>query len=231
MGQLVMPTGVTFGGLENRGSGGMGPRILSDPDTAAQIRMQGELGKLREAGDTERARIGANAAMLPAQLGQARFNTVFPWLQGQYGALAGSLNGGMATAGGASGARPEISGGPVLNSQQVQQQVNAARSGNDQATGGLIRDMKAELAGRGFGSNSPLAMALQAQTQGQNMATNTGNERDIRLGAAQQNAGQLLRTQQAREQQFATAQDEDIRRRQPYFAQQNALLSMLGGLV
>jgi hypothetical protein len=164
----------------------------------------------------------AQAAELPHMLKQQRFNTLLPWLQGQMGSAF--------SVGGQSGPSPEISVGPTLNSQQVQQQVNAARAANDMATQGRTQGIQRQMGASGFGANSPLAMALTQSARNQNMATNTGNERDIRLGAAEMNAGQIFKTQMGREQQFASRQDEDIRRRTQQNSQYNALLSALSGL-
>jgi hypothetical protein len=169
----------------------------------------------------------ARAAELPHQLGQQRFNQIFPMLQNQLGqAMAGATS-----PGGSSGQSPEITVGPMWNPQQVQQQVNASRAANDQATGVRMQQAQRRVGASGFGSNSPLAMALQGNLQNQNLATNTANERELRLGAAQKNSDQVFRTQMGREQQFAARQGEDIERRKPYFNQFNSLLSAIAGMV
>lgn len=157
----------------------------------------------------------------------SRFNSVY----GLLGGMAGHMNNGFATAGGQNGTPPPISTGPVLNSQQIQQQVNQSHAANDQSTQSQTQATNNSLAGRGFGSNSPLSQALGQAAQGQNMATNTANETNTRLNAAQQNAGHLLNTQQALSNQWATGNQLDIQRRAPVFAQQNALIAALGGLV
>lgn len=196
---------------------------MRDPDTQDQLANQ-RLGF----GSQERiANIGAEASKYPALLQQGRFDRVFPWLQGQMG----SINSQMAKAGGQSGPSPEISVGGVLNPQQIQQQVNSMKAGNQQAGASQMAGQTQSLAGRGFGSNSPLLAALHGQTQASTLGQNVGGERDIRLGAAKENAGQLLSSQTARENQFANRQREDIERRKPYFSMQNTLLSSLAGLV
>lgn len=169
----------------------------------------------------------ARAAELPHNQRQDRFNQIFPWLQSQLGnAMA------QATApGGASGTGPEISVGPVWNPQQIQQQVNASRAQGDQATQSRMQQVQRRVGSSGFGSNSPLAMALQTGLQNQNLATNTANERDIRMRAAGENAQQIFKTQMGREQQYAARMAEDIERRKPIWSQYNALLSAIGGLV
>ena len=167
---------------------------------------------------------GIEQARMNIEAKDKRFNQIFPYLAGQIG------QGNAAMAGGQSPPSPEIRVGGVWNPQQVQQQVNAARAGNDQQAGGQMQRQQQELASRGFGSNSPLLMALRGQTQAANMATNTSNEREIRQNAQQQNVQQILASQQAREGQFASRQREDIERRKPYWANQNALIAALSGL-
>ena len=166
------------------------------------------------------------AAQLTEGNKMTRFNEILPLLSNQFS----SLNN-MATAGGSNGTPPPITAGPTLNPQQIQQQVNQSRAANDQQTAGQIQQTNSSLAGRGFGANSPLSMALNNASQGQNMATNTANETNTRLNAAQQNAGQLLNSQQALSNQWATGNQLDIQRRAPIFAERNALIQSLGGLV
>lgn len=171
------------------------------------------------------AQIGANAAMYPATLQQQRFQQVFPYLQSQ-------LNGGNPYAqGGTPGLGPNISAAPVLNSQQVQQQVNTQNAASDQSTAGQIKGYQNSAAGRGIGANSPLVQALSGQAQSANLAGKTANETQTRLGAAQQNSQQVLAGQTAQQGQYATQQQEEIARAAPYFQQQNILLQALAGLV
>jgi len=195
-------------------------------DLARQF--QGGQAEAQRALELHQAQIAADASRYPFDLKQQRFDQLFPMFQHSLTALG--TPGQPFTAGGASGASPEITVGGTLNPQQVQQQVNSQRAANDQATEGRMRQTAGQTAGRGFGANSPLLMALQGQAMGQNLATNTANERETRLGAAQQNSQHVLSTQQAREAQFASRQGEDIARRQPYFQQSNALLAALAGL-
>jgi hypothetical protein len=166
-------------------------------------------------------------ASIPVNAQMSRFNQLLPLLTGQLG----RLNNGFATAGGTNSAAPPISTGPTLNPQQIQQQVNTSRAANDQAVAGQMAQSNSSLAGRGFGSNSPLQMALNQGMQNNALATNTANETATRLNAAQQNAAQQLNTQQALSNQWATGNQLDIQRRAPVFAQQNALIAALGGLM
>lgn len=158
---------------------------------------------------------------------ERRFDTVWGGLNGLIGQLG---SGGFATAGGQSGQSPEISVGGVFTPQQIQQQVNAARGQNDATTANRVRQAQQQSAGRGFGSNSPMLQALTQRYENQNLATNADTERDIRQNASSLNADQRLATQEARSQQFSERQDEDIRRRQPYFQTANQLIAALAGL-
>lgn len=182
-----------------------------------------------QSGQTERANIAAQAQELPAQLQQQRFNTLFPWMQQQVGNLMNRNQAGAGQPGNPSG-QPQINVGGVWSPQQVQQQVNASRAHNDQATASQSRAMQGKLAGQGYGANSPLSQALQGQLQAQNLATNTQNTAQVRQNAAQMNSNQLLSTQQAAEQQYASRQQEALQAQQIAAQQQNALISALAGM-
>lgn len=200
-------------------------------DTAAQNAAYEQargLEGMKQQGDTQRARIGARASTLGDRLGQQRFDAVFPWMQGQMGQIGNAM---LSPVGGQSPPSPEIGVGPVWNDGQVQQQVNAARASNDRQTATNMQTMQKKMAGRGFGANSPLAQALGAGMQNQNLASNMDASRGIRWDAAEGNAKQTLASQQAREAQFASRQDEDIARRRNQLQQYSALMSALTGLV
>lgn len=125
-------------------------------------------------------------------------------------APVGGVNMGM----GGPGQRPEITAGPIWNQQQIDAQVNLQRARNDQATQGAIAKLPEQMSGRGFSTTgSPLMIELQARLQGQNLAANTAAENQFRFDTAGKNAQHLLASQQAREQQYATGQGEDITRR------------------
>lgn len=211
-GDYTVPAG---GG--QRGGGGGGSSIVQSPS--------GNLWNPMDGGGW----IASPDFMLSQQkqgFDQQRFQQVWGGLNG----MLGQLNGGYATPGGQSGFGPPIGAQGVLTPEQIEQQVNAARASNDQGTASRTRDFTARASGQGFGANSPLVMAMNQSFQNANMATNADSERGIRLGAAEKNAGQLLEGQKAQEAQFASRQDEDIRRRQPYFSTMNALIGALAGL-
>lgn len=157
-------------------------------------------------------------AQYAQDLKQKRFNTVFGAISPFLSALNGS-----STAGQFAGSGPAISAGPVWNPQQIQQQVNASRANTDTQTASQGRQASQSLAGRGFGSNSPLLAALQGNFAMAGAAQNADAERGIRLDSATNNAKQLLASQTARS-------DQDIGLKKIKTDQLSALLQALGGL-
>ena len=90
---------------------------------------------------------------------------------------------------------PQVNSGPIWNQQQIQQQVNAQRGQNDQGAATQIANMQGQVAGRGFGTGSPLAQALGSMFQMGNMGQNADTERQIRWDTAQGNAQHIQRGQ------------------------------------
>lgn len=209
------------GGFGSTNAAATGPAVYGGMGTQSQ-----QYGPDQE----EIAKINAQAAEYPATLRNQHFQQLFPLLSNALSSTGSLTNpvtpGGVSATGG-----PAINAGPVWNPQQIQQQVNASRAQTDAATQTQQRASADQAAGRGFSSQSPLTLALQGQEAGQGLATKAANQNQIQWGAAQGNADQTLKGQQAREQQFASRQNEDIARRQPFFQQQNALISALGGMI
>ncbi len=187
-----------------------------------------QLGQLRANTDLGTANIQAEASKYPAQLRQQRFDTVFPWVTGQFSALAQQL--GQGGQGGGNFGGPQIDASPVYTPEQTQAQVNSMRAGNDQQAQSQTRQAQSGLAGKGFGSQSPLLAALQAQYQGQAQQASTQGENDLRFQAAGANATQRLKGQTAQEQQRASMAQEQNQRLGIQAQQYSALLSALGGL-
>lgn len=194
------------------------PQRFQDPQEVANI----QLSKYQSSGQAAQDSQALGRQELAAKT--ARFNQI-------YGLLGGQLGQANSSVGGTNTAATPISTGPVLNPQQIQQQVNQSNAQSDQATQGAIQRSDSSLSGRGFGANSPLSMALNQASNASNLANKTGNETNLRLNAAQQNAGQLLNSQQALSNQWATENQLDIQRRAQTNARYNALLGALGGLV
>lgn len=154
---------------------------------------------------------------------QREFNARFHTLRGLMGAANGMGGAQVGTA-------PTITAGPVWDQNQLQARVNQGRAQNDQATATKIKSMNEGLAGRGYGSHSPLAAALQGQYEGANMGQNAALENNLRWNTAEGNAQHLFQTQMGQEQQFANRQNENIDRRKIGAGSWSALVSALGGL-
>lgn len=202
-------------------------QYLGDQSNAAQRYAADQQAATARQGNRLQYSLGMD--QMRAQTG--KFNTVFNLMKDQLGNFGGGMGAGGYGGAGAVGSQPNISDQPVFTPQQVQQQVNAARSGNDQAAAGAQQRMQQGLAGRGFGAGSPLAAALGQNLYAQNLATNTGNERDTRMGAAQTNAGQVFEAQKAREQQYANRQQEEIERGKTYTGFLGSILGSFGSLI
>jgi hypothetical protein len=214
---------MSAGGGGGRLGGGADP---NDPSWfykfGQQSALERQLAGMQQAGETQRAQISAAASRYPSTLKQQRFNQVSPWLQGQYNTPVDI---------GQSQAGPAIDASPIWGEGQIQGRVNAMRGANDAATAGKMRGMQQQVAGRGFGSNSPLAQALGAGMQASNLATNTQGENDLRWQAAQGNKQFVLQAQQAQEQEAADRNQEDIQRRQMQAQRQNAIIAAMAGIV
>lgn len=150
---------------------------------------------------------GGTADIMNAQLKRDLFNQLFGTGGGGDGASAGgggtpqstftgNVNFADALAQVQQGA-PQIGAQPVLTEQQIQERVNQMRARNDLSTSGIVQRLQDQLAGAGFGGNSPLLQQLATQAQFQNLATTAANENDLRYNAAQGNASHLLAAQQA----------------------------------
>jgi len=186
-----------------------------------------QLQAAQVAADAQRYSAGlqAQAAMYPATLAMQRFNEVFPFISGQ---LRGRSPFSVPTPN--LGAQPHIGTGAVFSPGDIQQQVNATRAANDQAAQAQMRTSGQQLAGRGLGGTSPLAQALNTATWGQNLATNTQAEQQARFNAAELNTKYGLQAQGLQEQQYASRQEEYIKRQQIGAQTYSALLAALSGL-
>lgn len=167
------------------------------------------------------AKYAGDTARRGQDLQQGRFNSIFPLLSGQLNSSFGADKSNI-------GGLPVIDRNPIYNPAQINAQVNSQRALNDQSAQTQQRLAQQSVASRGFGSNSPLAAALQGQIGAQNMATNSEADRSIRMGAAQQNAQHKLGAQTAYEGAY-------VDRLKPWLSyqgqQQNALMAALSGLV
>lgn len=217
------------GNINYTGTGGGNGQLNWTPQAADEAFQAQQAGQQRTA-NQQLANTAAAAQEYPATLAQQRFNQVYPWVQGQFGNLTG--NGGLfgQNNAGSVGQGPAINTGPVWSPSQIQQQVNNQTAQNDAATGGQLKQINQSTAGRGFGSNSPLAQALGVAAQGQNRATNTQNAQQTQWNAAQGNAQQQLAGQGLQEQQYESQQQQATARGGIIAGSYNALLASLAGM-
>lgn len=165
---------------------------------------------------------GAASAAVNQAGRQSRYDTSLPLLQG-------AMASGVAGMGQSSGA-PGITTGPIWSPQQIKQQVNTMKGNSDQSTGTQIRDTQGQLAGRGFGSQSPLLAALTGQAQMANMANKSGQQQGIEWNSAQGNAQHLLASETARANVWNQKEQQDIARRQLAQSGRNAFMAALSGM-
>lgn len=165
-----------------------------------------------------------------ADLMQGRFNTLFPWLQQQYNTMTSATGNGTSNITATLPQAPTIDVNPVYSGAQIQQRVNATRAQNDQSAATQTRNMQKDLAGRGFGANSPLAMELAAQFHGQGLAANTAAENDLRFNAAGANADQILKAQQAQSGNYQAQLQAATSLQNTKAQQQSALLQALASM-
>lgn len=161
----------------------------------------------------------------------ARRNSMQNWLMGQMGGLN------TQSAGQSRPVKPPppVTVGGVWSGPQIQGQVNAMRAGNEARAAGQTNRMQADMAGRGFGSRSPLALAMQGMIGGQTLAANTSGERQTRWDAAQGNAQQRLSSERARMEGWAEEQRAQTARdalaTQTATQSRNAILAAMMGLM
>lgn len=136
---------------------------------------------------------------------QGRFNQIMPLLQnGLAGAQGGFSSGGQGINvpapqfGG-----PHIQGGPLWTQQAIQQNLNSNRANIDQSTATNNQNMRNSIAGRGFGSGSPLAAALENQSNMSALGQKADYERQFVPQARQANAQFGLQAANAQQNQFA----------------------------
>src|SRR5262245_962930 len=179
-----------------------------------QFGYQSSLAGQEDANRIAVANIAAEASKYPHLLRQQRWNTLFPYMQrdlqeaqsGQAFAAYGGLKGDP-------GPRPYISDAPVYSDQMIQERVNAQRSASDAALQSRQAQTARQMAGRGYGARSPLAMALSEAAYGQNLAGNTAAEQQMRLEAAKANAEQVLKAQGLRSEAYTQDVQADVERK------------------
>ena len=114
--------------------------------------------------------------------------------------------------------------GPVISKDLLNQQVNRSFGSNAQQAATASRTATEGLAGRGLGSNSPLARALNQQIQGSMLGANSQSALAAQENAASQNAQYAQAMNQAYLQNAANVYGSQTG------ATSNAYGSLLGGL-
>jgi hypothetical protein len=165
-----------------------------------------------------------------------KFNTVMPMLQNQLGqANAGGVPGQM---GAPVGQQPHINGAPLWTQQAIQQNVNANRAQIDRSTATSNQNMRNGMAGRGLGAASPLAAALENQSNMSALGQKADYTRQFLPQVRQQNAQFGLDVGNANEKQYVDAnnaasafQQNNIAAQRNAQQYQSSLLQALGGLL
>ncbi len=172
--------------------------------------------------------LSLQASLAPTQFSRDKFNSILPLIQQGVSAYgSGGSNGQLV---GGTNVAPQHMGAPVYSNDQIQQQVNSGRSTTAQQAATQVRSNNQSAAGRGFGQNSPLLMALNNQVQGMASASGADQERQTRFDAAGANAKQALGYDQLSVQQAQNANQNDIDRRKVTGQNQSQLLAILAGL-
>ena len=107
---------------------------------------------------------------------------------------------------------------PIWTGNQINQQVQKNKADLGAQTEGAIKRQGQQFASSGFSGNSPQQAALQNQMRMQARQIGTGQENDLRFGAAQKNREQISQNQQVRQQGEIAQGEHDIRRRQKQVA-------------
>ena len=201
---------------------------------------QGDLQKGLADQQNETARFGIEqnykAAELPVNLRREVFYNTLPFISKMFDGYGGGTTGSFGLVGGSNTQQPNLPDNFVYSPDQIQQQVNSARAQGDQGAESQKRKMSGELAGRGFGSKSPLAMALAQAADSTARMSNADQEREIRFDAAGANANQALEVGTLAQNAWTNWNNADIERRKTQINallgnQQNMaqLISALGG--
>lgn len=166
--------------------------------------------------------------MAPWNFKDKVFQTVSPLLTGLLGTGAGGQS---PLVGGQTTPAPAIDANPIWNPQQVNQQVNATKAGNAASAATQQQQAARKTAGQGFGSRSPLLAALNSGIDQSRMAADADADREIRWGAAEGNAGHVLKAQTANADVWKAQNQIDVERRKANNQYVSSLASIIGGLM
>jgi hypothetical protein len=169
----------------------------------AQLRREGY------ANSSQIANLQAEASKYPHLLKQQRWTQLFPHVQGILG-QAGNIN--DMYSGGGLDKSAKVSEAPIYDNQSIQEQVNATRAQSDASAVSQRSALSRQLAGRGFGSRSPLGMMMNQSIMGQNLMGNTAAEQQLRFNARQANAQHVLDAQKANVERVAGYNQQETER-------------------
>jgi hypothetical protein len=166
-------------------------------------------------------------AAMPWDYRRQVFGTISPLLQGLLGGAGGSMR-----AGGTPGEPPPpTTNATVWDAGQIQSQINDQKATSAQAASTQERANAARVAGSGFGSNSPLLMALNNNVQSARMAGDSAAELATSLGASEANARLGVEQARTNAQNYATQTDAITRQRQSQLGYQSSLVAALAGMI
>lgn len=165
------------------------------------------------------------AAQLPIQFAQSKFNTLLPMFQSAF-------NNGQGTVGGTPNLAPapNVTVGGVYTPQQTAEQINAAQAHNAQLAATQDRQAQQSNAAKGSSSRSPILAALMQQDQAARMGADASSAQQIGLANAQANATQQTASEGLRSQVWNQANQQQIDATKNQQGYSSALLAALAGL-
>jgi hypothetical protein len=163
------------------------------------------------------------AQQAPLNWEKEKFNTIWPWLQGQWGKGTGGMGQGPAA--------PQLPSSTVYSPQMQQEMINSAIGQSQGQSATNIANMQQQLAGKGFAANSPLAQALAGQQQAAAMAQGAQIQSQIPQQVAQANAQQGLAVGGLANQLYGQQISQYLGQLQNQTSQQNAMLAALAGMI
>jgi hypothetical protein len=200
--------------------GGADRYIADQSSAASRYGSDRQLQGTMYSQDAETARLNSRLGLANQKLGLGRE------IMGRIS--AGDPGTGVAE--GASAMGPHISTVGVYSPQQMQAQENSIYAENAAKAASEQTAMRERMGGSGFGGYSPLQETLGQMIDSRYFGQAVDSARQFNLGASQQNAGQILQGQVARENAFGNRQSEAIQRQRNNIQNQSALLSALASV-
>ena len=209
----------SFNGTDESATGGMGGAGGGGGGAGGGGNLSGTTLNYSNMGPERlQAQNSLDLALLGQQGRQLSLGQILPLLNQAFSSFGGSGGGNL------TGSQPTINAGPIYTPGQTQRQVNTAVAGNDGRFAGLMRSLAGRFGSSGFSPNSAAYQGLAAQLAARNSADNAGIRTSVPFDMAQANAGQLLSSQSAQENQFSN-------RRQEQLGSQRNAISMLASVL